>query len=383
MEFAETLERVQQEAADVQTLFGGDGRGAHSVRGTNPAYAKKIAEAAKLIGDVMTGKRPAYLLSEAMTTSDFPYLFGDLLDRAVYASYVEAPAVWRAFTKVSSVADFRTARRYRITGAEGQLAEVKEQAEYPLAVLGEERYSFNVLKYGRRMAFSWEAMINDDLNALKDIPERFGKAARRTESKFVTGLYVDANGPDATFYSSGHANIVTSNPALTITSLQTAFALLAAQRDADGEPIVLDMVTLVVSPAGEINARNILNGTQLFVGSAGDNQMITANWMTNRVQLVVDPYIPIIATAGSIGNTAWFLFANPNNGTPALEAAFLRGHESPEIFIKAPNASKVGGGVDPMNGDFDTDSIEYKVRHVFGGTTVDYRMSVGSQGDGS
>jgi hypothetical protein len=381
-EFLETIERVQQENADVQKLFGGEGRGVHGLR-ESATHMSKVAALAGLMADVVKGRKRASLLQEAMTTSDFPYLFGDILDRQLYASYAEAPATWRAFTKVSTVNDFRSVRRIRVTGAEGQLAEVKEQAEYPLAALDEERYTYSVKKFGRRMAFSWEAIINDDLGALQDIPNRMGKAARRTESRFVSDLYLDANGPDATFYSSGHANIVTSNPTLTIGGLQTAFTVLAAQRDADNEPIVLDMVKLVVPPALEVTARNILNGTQLFVGSTGDNQLITANWMQSRVQLVVDPYIPVIVTTGSVGNTMWALFADPNQGPPAIEVGFLRGHETPEVFVKAPNATKVGGGVDPLNGDFDTDSVEYKLRHVMGGTMVDYRVSVASKGTGS
>jgi hypothetical protein len=105
--------------------------------------------------------------------------------------------------------------------------------------------------------------------------------------------------------------------------------------------------------------------------------------MKNRVRLSVDPYIPIVASSSN-GSTSWFLFANPNNGRPALEIGFLRGHESPEIFIKAPNAQRVGGGnVNPMDGDFDTDSIQYKVRHVLGGVTQDNKMSVASNGSGS
>jgi hypothetical protein len=62
----------------------------------------------------------------------------------------------------------------------------------------------------------------------------------------------------------------------------------------------------------------------------------------------------------------------------------LRGHAEPEIFIKEPNARRVGGGiVNPMDGDFETDSVEYKLRHVFGGSILDPKMSVGSNGSGS
>jgi hypothetical protein len=230
-------------------------------------------------------------------------------------------------------------------------------------------------------------MVNDDLDALKSIPERFARAARRSESKFVTGLYMDANGPHASLYTVGNANKVTSNPVLSISALQTAFKILAAMRDADSEPIVVDAVELVVPPALQITAQNILSATQLWLdtnASAGTAQqnMVTANWMAQKCRLNVDPYIPVVASSAN-GDTSWALFASPSVGRPALEIGFLRGHESPEIFVKAPNTQSAGASTDPLNGDFDTDSIMYKVRHVFGGTRLDPKATVASNGSGS
>jgi hypothetical protein len=36
-----------------------------------------------------------------------------------------------------------------------------------------------------------------------------------------------------------------------------------------------------------------------------------------------------------------------------------------------------------MDGDFDTDTVEYKVRHVMGGTLMDPKAAVASNGSGS
>ena len=38
------------------------------------------------------------------------------------------------------------------------------------------------------------------------------------------------------------------------------------------------------------------------------------------------------------------------------------------------------GEVNPMDGDFETDSIMYKIRHVLGGTLLDPIMAVASNG---
>ena len=386
MEFQEVIESIRAEEASVQKLFGGDGKGYRGIK-RSPEYLGKLAEAANFVNEVYSGQRRGWQLKEALGTSDFSNLFGDILDRALLGSYMETEQVYRNFARIGSVPDFRTVKRFALNGSESVLAIVPQQAEYPESSVTDAAYSYTVQKYGRRIGFSWEAMVNDDLDALKSIPQRFARAARRSESKFVTGLYCDTSGPHASLYTVGNANKVTSNPVLSISALQTAYKILAAMRDVDGEPIVVDAVELVVPPALQITAQNILNANQLWLdtnASAGTAQqnLVTANWMSQKVRLSVDPYIPVVASSAN-GDTSWFLFASPSVGRPALEIGFLRGHESPEIFVKAPNTQSAGAATDALNGDFDTDSIMYKVRHVFGGTRMDPKMTVGSNGSGS
>jgi hypothetical protein len=388
MDFLEVIESIRQEDANATRIFRGEeGRTIRGLRRSDPRYQASFAEAAGFIVEVLEGRRPTHHFREAMTTSDFPILFGDVLDRMLLGNYMEAPYSWNKIVRRRVVNDFRTIKMYTLEGGESTLDPVAEQAEYPAGKLTEGEYSLKVKKYGRRMPFSWEAMINDDLDALKDIPERFGRAARRTEEKFVTDLYFDANGPDATFVSAGNGNLMTGNPPLSITALTTALTLLASQEDTEGEPIVLDMVTLWVPPALEVAALNILNAVQIEVGDTGSAtvpRMIMSNWMRNRFQLAVGYYIPQIVTSGTRGNTSWMLTATPSASRPSGIIGFLRGHETPEVWIKSPNAQRAGGGtVDAMDGDFDTDSIQYRIRHVLGGSLIDPKGVVGSNGSGA
>ena len=398
MEFLETLDSIRAEEASTQRLFNsGDGQGA-GLRRNNPAYVRKLSEAAKFVADILAGRRPAHQLREAMTTSDFPYLFGDIIDRQLLANYQETPQIWPMYAKRATVSDFRLVRRFGINGSEAVLLEVAQQTNYPETAVSDVKYEYSVKKYGRRIPFSWESIINDDLDALKDIPARFGKAARRSEEKFATQLHVDANGPHASVYTVGNKNLVNTtnsgtgagfgtNPALTSAALQQAMAVLGNMVDSDGEPITIESMTLEVPPALEIVARNLMNATQIWVEpnlASGNAQqkVITENWMRGKVAVAVNPYIPIVASSAN-GSTSWFVHANPEVGRPAFEMGFLRGHDVPQVFIKMPNMQQIGGGVDPMGGDFDTDSIEYKVRHVFGGVAEDVKMTVASNGSGS
>lgn len=415
-------------------------------------YKEAFMEASSLVNRVLRGDRWAGLMfREALTTSDFPNLFGDILDRQVLANYLETPYTWSQYCKRGTIQDFRQAKRFRVDRGAAVLdgpinatatapgsqssgsgtTGLEEITEYPERRRTDAKYVLQLYKYGARMPFSWETIINDDLDALKDTPALFGRAARRTEEKKVTELYVTSSGPNSTFFAApsasapyGNANllsnvnsatpynfITTNNPILSITSLMWALQMLAMQRDEDGEPIDITAITLVVPPALKITAMNILNATQVFMNDAGGTvglygssttqsatsaqRLLVENWAKNILRLAVNYYLPIVDT--TYGNTAWYLMADPNLGRPAMEMAFLRGHEQPELFMKLPNQVAVGEGrmgpgaaamggttnTNPLEGDFDTDAIHYKVRHVLGGTLLDPIMALASKGSGS
>ena len=387
--------RVDAAQASESALYENDGRNVSGrarktrQRGESPAYKRGLLEVATLYERVISGDKYAGLeFAEAMSTSDFSNLFGDILDRQILARYQSQPVQWTNIARRGRVRDFRQVKRYTLDGAESTLGRVRELTEYPAASLSDGVYDYTVGKYGRRVALSWEDLINDDLDAFASIPDRLGNAARRTEERFVTELYADNAGPDATFFSVGNANLVPSgaSSALSISSLQDAYTLLASQVDDDGAPIYIESAVLVVPPALKVQAMNILNATELLAASGGgdgtgNDQLRVQNWMRNDVSLVVNPWLPIVTQSGTVGSTAWYLFANPSVGRPAMEVGFLIGHETPELFQKSPNATRVGGGaVAAEDGDFDTDAIEWKLRHTIGGTLMDPKSAVASFG---
>jgi hypothetical protein len=401
--FLETVESLTAFDASAARLFGGEGRGLRRV-GRSPEHIARLAEAARFLSEVRDGNRPAYHLQEAMTTSDFPLMFGQIIDRLLLANYTAIPQTYRNYVKIATVADFRQVYRFALNGAQAVLTQVAELTEYPEASLSEARYAYAVTKYGKTVPLSWETIVNDQIGAFDDLPTRLAISARNTEEKFATTLFVDASGPHASLYTSGNKNIInttngaaSTNPPLSVAAVQDGLTVLSKMVDSDGNPIVITAVRLVVPPALRVTAKNILNAVQIWATSAGaggvpadttatphgSQQLIINNWMTNDIQLDVNAFIPVVASSAN-GNTSWFLFADVASGRPALEMGFLRGHETPELFMKDPNSIRVGGGtVGPMDGDFDTDAVKYKVRHVLGGARLDPKATVASNGSGS
>ena len=341
-------------------------------------YEMRLAETINLLNNTkgLPSHKWEYLVKEALTTSDFPLLFGDTLDRQLLANYKAAPAVWKSFTKMSTNRDFKQASRFKVDGGDNGLDEVGEKGEYLASPRTEAEYNIQLKKYGRQFDISWESIINDDLGALKDTPKRFADAAVRTEHRLVTNQYCY----NTVMATAGRGNL-TVNP-LTIANLEEGIQWFAARTDANGEAIPTRPKTLVVVPALEMTAKAILtsaNKQWMELGGAGGplpypEKNVVADM---GIQLVVDPYAAIILnTAAAHPLTAaagWYLFTDPNE-LAVIEAAHLRGHERPEIAMKASDKVTVGGGaMSPFSGDFATDNIFYRVRLPFGVTTLDWR----------
>lgn len=348
-----------------------------------------MRECARLFADVYEGRRPTWHLQEAMTTSDFPLLFGDLLYRQLLGNYTPWPVTYPGYFRIMDLNDFRNMNLYTIDGGQGILPPVAQSAPYPEVKFVEGRYQISVAKYGQRYGITFEMVINDDLNAFQQRPLMMATACRRSEEYLATQQMCDVNGPHAAFFTAGNKNIITSNPALSLPALQTAFKVIAAQKDKDGQPIMLDMVNLVVTPNDEVTARNILGASQLRIndatgGASAGQFMYVNNWMNARVTLHVNPYIPIIASAATAN--PWFLISNAKDMTqrPAFMFGFMRGRRNPQLMMKDPNQQALGGGdMDIREGNFDNDTIDYKVRHIFGAAQGDPIMAASSNGTGA
>lgn len=367
-------------------IYLGEGLSVRSVRHKSPEYQQAFTEAAKLVGDVAANRVSPLLLKEAMGTSDFPILFGNVLEQMILGSYTAAPTSWRQWCKTMTVPNFNVFKpKYKDGGAD-RLREVKPQTEYPMASFSEGEVSVQVRKYGEVIPFSWEASINDDFNIIRETPRDMGLSVARTEEYLATSLVAGASGPDGTFFSESHGNLLTK--ALSQSALEEAFQCFSNMADASGEPIINSPSILMVPPGLELTAKKIVSATQLMYSSrttSGSNTNGYDMWGTNffgNLKIVTNYYLPIITTDSSVKSKQWYLFTDPNQqARPGVTIAHLRGHETPEIFMKSANMTRVGGGqASEFDGDFETDSISYKVRHVVGGAAIDYRMALGSTG---
>jgi hypothetical protein len=333
----------------------------------SPARAKAIVEASTMWMRAWDGSpRAALAVHEALSTSDlFRSVTGDVLDRELLAAYREQDPQWSAFASRTTVRNFKPKQLVDILGGRTALDAVPELTEYPEVSGDTKEYPIQVGKFGRRFGFSWEAGINDDIDELQRIPSNFAAAARVTED--VTALAqlvnVATGAPNTAFFNSGNGNAPEAK-VLDDANLSAAITAVTTRTDSDGNIVPADEgLVLVVGPAQEMNARAILNATEIRV-TQGSRTVIQPNPLRDvAIELVVHRRIK---------GLAWFVLPKPDSSRPAIAVAFLRGFETPDIRMKNDQGTRVGGGtIGADEGSFNEDGVYYRVRHVTGSAHVD------------
>lgn len=400
-------------------------------RAAKAKRAKQVLEASRLLGDVEAGRVPDWYLREAfrpsnthglmalqerypgmlslrenpiggMSVTDFSALTLDVLDRIMYGYWNTYPILTERLVKKHPLRDFRNVSRYLIDGATTPPEAVAPGAQPKEKVLiNNAPIQYAPQKYEAFTRVVWEAMINDDLGIFNDLAERLSIGARRGIDMFITQLYLQAAGLNTNMYTAGFHNIInqtngaaSDNPPLSIQGLQDAFKVLAKQLDADGYPIVLSgRMILWYGPALTATAQNLMHmlSAQLSVNGGTANaqgfptQFIEVNnWAVQNMDTLMNPYIPLVVTSGTVANTVWGItLEQGSQNRPAAEFGFLRGFDTPQIFQKAPNTMRPGGGFDPSLGDFYTMAQELKVLTVYGGKVISGESTVASTGQGS
>ncbi|WP_330214369.1 prohead protease/major capsid protein fusion protein [Pseudomonas sp. AM8] len=278
------------------------------------------------------------------TTSDFPILLGGGVTRTLRDAYAQAPQTWRPLGQMTTVPDFRATTRAAL-GDISALEEVKEHGEYKYGKLEEDGAPIRVAKFGKIIAITWEAVINDDLGALTRIPRAYGLAAAETESNVVWNLIL--SNPNFTdgkaIYVADHGNLAASGGAINTTTLGAARAAMRKQKSKAGAFLNVEPRYLVVGPDKELEAFQFTSSNYVPAKNADINDVRNTSLI-----VIVD---------GRITGNQWFLFTEAGL-IDTFEYAYLEGE--PGVFTETREG-------------FEVDGMEVKARLVFGAAWIDWR----------
>lgn len=348
----------------------------------SPFEAQRLA---RLLGGNMR-------ISEAFSTSDFKLAAFKELDTEMLKQYQELPAVWQLYTDQTKVSDFRPKRLVSRAQSVTGLAAVPEGTEYPDGHdYSQSAYAITVGKYGRRRSLTWEAWLNNEaVDELEDIPASLAKQAREMEAIIaaanllaVTGDGIHTGWTAATvntgFFKSANGNAPAST-ALTADNLKTVLDSMAVKKDSNSKKtLVAPPLVVVTGMALKAQCDAIKAVREVRKTDAGGTTTIGVNPLAN-VEFVNDPTIDQLLTHAKAAGT-WFVLPKPGSARPAAWAARLRGHEEPDLRVKADQGTNPAGGpISYDEGSFEVDTIDYRVRHVLGSQVGDPTFTYCSYG---
>ncbi len=304
-------------------------------------------------------QRGPELIKRALTTSEFPGLLGDALHKTIRTGYENEPASHRKWVRVAPIEDFRLQHR-PIIGSAPALEPVDEHAEFTFGSLSDDETSYRVSKYGKIVALSWEALVNDNLGAFLRVQPGLGQAARRKEADTVYAIFSDNAGAGSAMqdgvnlFDATHGN-VTAAGALNAQLLSTARALLRKQQALGGGYLALVPRYWIVPSEFETDAEIIMANASRRMTT----EKTTPEWIES-VELVVEP---------RLASTACFLAADPGQ-IDTVELGILE--TEPQNNPSAVIGAGPGPSIEQDLG-FVRDEVRWKVRHTFGAKPLDWR----------
>ncbi|VVO20012.1 hypothetical protein PS712_04156 [Pseudomonas fluorescens] len=290
------------------------------------------------------GLMPMELVARAMTTSDLPAIFANIMNKSLRAGYESAPRTFVGVFRETSNSDFKQVQRTQLSGAPA-LVKVGENGEFEYGKLSDAKEVYALATYGKILSMTRQAVINDDLDALTRVPQMFGRSAADLESDLVWAI-VNSNpnmGDTNALFSSAHGNLSGTSDAIGVKSIGAAKKAMRLQKGLEGRLINVMPKHLIVPADQETAAEQYLSGV---VYAAKTVDTVPAGM--RNLNPVVEPRLT---------DTSWFLAADYNQ-VDTIEYCYLQGAQG--VYLE----SREG---------FNVDGVEVKARHDFAAKAIDWR----------
>jgi ATP-dependent protease ClpP protease subunit len=295
-------------------------------------------------------------MSFTQSSSDFPILLENVMNKTLQAAYALQPFTWSRWAKTGTVSDFRLHRRYR-RGSFGNLDTVNEAGEFKTKAIPDgERASISAITKGNLVSLTRVAVINDDLDAFLGIASDLGQAAARSvEADAIAALVANAalSQDGVALFHASRKNLGTAAVS-SVASFDEARSLMALQTNVGGNDFLDLRPAIWLGPTALGGTARVVNDSQYDPDSA--NKLQRPNMVRGLVQEVID--------TPRLTGTAWYLLADKDI-CPTVEVAFLDGNQTPFLDLQQ---------------GFSVDGAQWKVRLDYGVAAVDYRGAVRNAG---
>lgn len=254
------------------------------------------------------------------TTSDFPNLVSNAMNKTALASYQAAASPLKTLGRQRSLSNFKTATSIRL-GEMGRLEELTESGEITATSRAENGETMKLATYARGLSVSRQLMIDDDLGMLGDMTAAFGEAAAQTEADILVGLITsNPNLSDGTaVFDASRGNLASSGVALGEAGVQdeldAARKAMRTTKGLDGKTLInVTPKYLLVGPDSESDAERLLSS--IYPATTDD-----VNVYASKLTLLVEPRLE---------GPAWYIFADPSR-LAAFQYGYLSSAQGVQI----------------------------------------------------
>lgn len=298
-------------------------------------------------------------LKESNSSGDFPKIMANVAHKALIKGFSRIPSPWKQYAKIGDLTDFKTHSRAWTGEFSDWLQKAEDKADgYQEGKISEHGYDIALGTYGRTFMLTRKMVINDDLGAFTDAPDKIGRAGGRTLAKQVAQV-LNSNpnafdgsplfGTRNSVANFGHS-VPLSADATGIANLQTGITAIRNAKDpGTGEKLGLEARYLIVPSELELIAKWLVSASTL---TGSTSSVASVPDAVRRLEIVVDPWLTF--------TSRWYLCADPADAH-FVEVGFLNGRQEPEVFVKKSESVRVGGGGADDFG-YDYDDMEFKGR---------------------
>ncbi len=306
--------------------------------------AQMMAACANYTGPLRSaGDIDRMIRAAAHTTSDFPAILENTMNKVLLARYQMAQPTYQAISRRRDFRDFRPAPLVR-SGDFPMPKLLGEGGEIKYGTIGEGKETAQLFTYASGLRITRQTIVNDDLGALDDAMRDYGSViSRMEETVFYSALLSAALSDGKAIFHADHGNLAGTAAAITKASLSIARASIRKQKGLDGGSLNLAPAILLVGPDKETEAESI-------VADITATKVEEFNPFSRKLQVIV---------TNEITGNAWYVLADPNAaGGEIWTHGFLDGNAAP--IVRTENT-------------FGTDGMAMEIIHDFGFGAVDYR----------
>lgn len=345
-------------------------------------------------------RRAQFRLAESVAAGELPALILPEVRSTVRTAFESIPRTAELWSTRQTVENIDVEESIRVasfgdqtnipglnqgeTFVPGGLPRIGPREKYPQIGMTATEKKIKARKIGEAFGIDWEAIVRSrgaKVNLIREAFDTFGRHAGNQEEIDLYKLLVKAGG-----FATGTGEGLNGAQAMT------------------GNADLWDPEDFAVAIA-------LANSVNLTVGTSGTTQTVPVNY-TDFVILTTPENAPrikqasqakrIVRNPGATSGTSWEetvdfggtvevvgahwlkkIWSGIGKGwimVPRVQAddlaifanVFLEGYEEPSVWIKDSNATRVGGGAvsSLTDGDFDSDALETKVRHVHGANAL-------------